>query len=78
VVQHPGAQKYRRLRLSKPKFQEVIWSVPAAREVLKTAGWRTDLRDGYIVLPPDVGADGLLARVRAALRPIPPLPSPPP
>jgi hypothetical protein len=40
-----------------------------AQALLERNGWRTDVDDGYLVLPVEITADDLLAYVRAQLAP---------
>jgi hypothetical protein len=62
------SRRFRRIKLSNAVFSENVWCHAAAREALDGAGWRTDLKPGWIVLPDSVADCAELVAVCDALQ----------
>jgi len=50
VSKDPTNQKFRRIRLGNAKFA-AVWEREEAKQLLAASGWRSDIEDGYLVLP---------------------------
>eukprot|EP00039_Didymoeca_costata_P018771 m.334909 g.334909 ORF g.334909 m.334909 type:complete len:175 (+) comp17461_c0_seq1:117-641(+) len=59
IQKDPTNPKYRKIRLANARFA-AIWNLEDARALLLSTGWQTDIEDGFIVLPSEYNAEGLL------------------
>ena len=50
VTDNPGVRKYRRVKLSNSTYNSTIGGRLVGKEMLSKAGWRTDLKRGWLVL----------------------------
>jgi hypothetical protein len=71
VVKTPTESKFRSLKLTNPKIQERLVSVPGALGCLDAIGFRLDAKDGtaFAVLPMDSPADGVAQALDLAINP---------
>jgi hypothetical protein len=53
--------KYRKIKLTNTKFADTLWRHEAARTLLARHGWSQDIKEGFIVLPLEVGVGPLVA-----------------
>ncbi len=71
IVKTPTESKFRSLKLTNPKIQERLVSVPGALGCLDAIGFRLDGKDGtaFAVLPMDSPADGVAQALDLAINP---------
>eukprot|EP00404_Azadinium_spinosum_P004554 CAMPEP_0180478568 /NCGR_PEP_ID=MMETSP1036_2-20121128/32848_1 /TAXON_ID=632150 /ORGANISM="Azadinium spinosum, Strain 3D9" /LENGTH=241 /DNA_ID=CAMNT_0022486097 /DNA_START=44 /DNA_END=766 /DNA_ORIENTATION=+ len=72
VIENPNEDKFRKVRLSNPKFSSTVYSMKGAPELFKLVGFKDTLEEGFIVLPADAdiallqkGVDALVAQATA-------------
>jgi hypothetical protein len=71
VVKTPTESKFRSLKLTNPKIQERVVSVPGALGCLDAIGFRLDAKDGtqFATLPMDSPAEGVAQALELAINP---------
>lgn len=66
IAQNFDDTKYRRLRVTNPRFGDSVWKHAPARELLELTGWVVDPADAdHILLPPECGAGTLIDLIRS-------------
>jgi hypothetical protein len=66
VCKFPSEKKYRKIKLSNAMFCRA-WELPAARLILKTSGWETGVKEGWLVLADGRSGAALVNAVDATL-----------
>ncbi|XP_073242302.1 uncharacterized protein [Porites lutea] len=65
IVKDPDSQKYRKIRITNPKFNSAIWQLEQARTFLLLSGFEQD--GEFLVLPFSVNIDGVKVLIDGAL-----------
>lgn len=69
IIQNPGEEKFRKVKISNPKFSSKVYSLKGAPEFFKLVGFKDTIEEGCIVLVADAdlallqrGVDALAAQ----------------
>eukprot|EP00931_Biecheleriopsis_adriatica_P107484 TRINITY_DN81828_c0_g1_i1.p1 TRINITY_DN81828_c0_g1~~TRINITY_DN81828_c0_g1_i1.p1 ORF type:complete len:243 (+),score=69.84 TRINITY_DN81828_c0_g1_i1:38-766(+) len=72
VLENPEEEKFRKVRLSNPKFSSKVYSMRGAPEFFRLVGFKDSIEEGFIILPADAdlsllqqGVDALAAQAVA-------------
>ncbi|CAE8732741.1 unnamed protein product [Polarella glacialis] len=55
IIENPNEEKFRKVRISNPKFSSTVYSMKGAPEFFKLVGFVDTVEEGFIVLPADAG-----------------------
>ncbi|KAG2393792.1 hypothetical protein C9374_003556 [Naegleria lovaniensis] len=52
IISHPNEEKFRKIRLANPKFNEFVMNVPGAINLLFLCGFEIDDQNEYLIIKP--------------------------
>merc|ERR1719162_1764494 len=74
IIENPGEDKFRKVRVSNPKFASKVYDIKGASDFFSLVGFRDNVEEGFIVLPATAdldllrkGVDALAAQAAARI-----------